>query len=51
MLAAAVLRVAPDFKGPLTPEVSVKMVLEVINRWTVADTGAFVSQHGNKQWL
>ena len=42
---------APGFKGPLTPAQSVKMQLEVIYRWTVEDTGAFVSQHGNKEWV
>ncbi|KAJ7361115.1 hypothetical protein DFH08DRAFT_911004 [Mycena albidolilacea] len=33
-------RFAPDFKGPITPEKSVKMQLEVINRWTVEESGA-----------
>ncbi|KAK7044895.1 NAD(P)-binding protein [Favolaschia claudopus] len=42
---------APDFEGPITPEQSVKMMLEVIHRWTVDRTGAFVSQHGTKKWL
>ncbi|KAF7335601.1 NAD(P)-binding protein [Mycena venus] len=41
----------PDFKGPITPEESVNKCLEVFNRWTVEETGAFVSHHGNKQWL
>lgn len=44
-------KVAPDFKGPITPEQSVKMQLEVLNRWTVENTGAFVSHFGTKQWL
>jgi len=51
MLSKAVAKVAPDFKGPISPEESVKMQLEVFNRWTVEDTGAFVSHYGNKQWL
>ncbi|KAJ7691584.1 hypothetical protein B0H17DRAFT_1062961 [Mycena rosella] len=51
MLGKAIAKIAPDFKGPITPEESVKMQLEVINRWTVKDTGAFVSHFGNKQWL
>ncbi|KAJ7158231.1 hypothetical protein C8R43DRAFT_1124847 [Mycena crocata] len=41
----------PHFKGPISPEESVKLQLEVIYKWKVEDTGAFVSQHGNKQWL
>lgn len=41
----------PDFMGPITPEVSVRMQLEVINRSTVNDTGAFISHKGNKEWL
>ncbi|KAJ6452534.1 hypothetical protein C8R47DRAFT_264843 [Mycena vitilis] len=52
-LAEAIAKVAPpDFKGPISPEQSVKMQLEVFNRWTVAETGAFVSHFGNRnQWL
>lgn len=42
---------APNFEGPITPEKSVSMMFDVINRWTVEDTGAFVSHYGNKQWL
>ncbi|PSS32090.1 hypothetical protein PHLCEN_2v2131 [Hermanssonia centrifuga] len=42
----------PDWDGkPITPETSVKMMLEVINRWEPKDSGAFVSHYGNKQWL
>ncbi|KAJ3553501.1 hypothetical protein NM688_g3573 [Phlebia brevispora] len=41
----------PHWTGPITPEVSVKMMLEVVERWDVKDSGAFVSHHGNKQWL
>jgi NAD(P)-dependent dehydrogenase (short-subunit alcohol dehydrogenase family) len=51
MYRSALAQVAPDFKGSITPRASVEMMLEVINRWTVGDTGAFVSQHGNKEWL
>jgi len=43
---------APDFKGPISPERSVEMCLEVIGRATVEkDGGGFVSHFGNKQWL
>ncbi|KAJ6461999.1 hypothetical protein C8R47DRAFT_1058235 [Mycena vitilis] len=52
MLGPAFLKLAPDFKGPISPEESVKMQLEVFNRWPVAETGAFVSHFGNReQWL
>ncbi|KAK7057761.1 NAD(P)-binding protein, partial [Favolaschia claudopus] len=34
MLAAAIAKYAPDYKGLISPEVSVKMQLEVIGRWT-----------------
>ncbi|KAF7347284.1 NAD(P)-binding protein [Mycena venus] len=51
MLSKGIPKVAPHFKGPITPEESVKMQLEVFNRWTVEETGAFVSHFGNKQWL
>ena len=43
---------APDFKGPITTEESVKMCLKVIDGATVQTYGgAFVSHLGNKQWL
>jgi NAD(P)-dependent dehydrogenase (short-subunit alcohol dehydrogenase family) len=41
----------PDFRGPITPETSVQMQLEVINRVTIDDSGAFISHKGNKEWL
>ncbi|KAJ7187412.1 hypothetical protein C8R46DRAFT_1059686 [Mycena filopes] len=50
-IGKAILKVAPDFKAPISPEESVRLQLEVINRWTVEDTGAFVSQKGNKEWV
>ncbi|KAG2138714.1 uncharacterized protein EDB93DRAFT_714406 [Suillus bovinus] len=43
--------VYPDFTGPIMPETSVRMQLEVINRMTIDDTGAFISHKGNKEWL
>ncbi|KAF8194285.1 hypothetical protein K438DRAFT_1719617 [Mycena galopus ATCC 62051] len=51
MMGPVLAKIAPDFKGPITPEESVKMQLEVLNRWTVEETGAFVSHFGNKQWV
>jgi len=44
-------KLSPDFTGPITPETSVRMQLEVINLITVNDTGAFLSHKGNKEWL
>jgi hypothetical protein len=42
----------PDWSGmPITPQESVKLMLEVIEKVTSANTGGFVSQFGNKQWL
>ncbi|KAJ7625302.1 hypothetical protein DFH06DRAFT_742295 [Mycena polygramma] len=50
-LAEGIRKVAqPDFKGPMSPEESVKMQLEVFNRWNVEDTGAFVSHYGLRHW-
>jgi len=44
--------ITPSFEGPITPEKSVSMVIEVIDKWVVEDTGAFVSHYGNNhQWL
>jgi len=51
MLSKGVAKAAPDFKGRITPEESVKMQLEVLNRWTVEETGAFVSHFGTKKML
>ncbi|KAF8204483.1 hypothetical protein K438DRAFT_1580049 [Mycena galopus ATCC 62051] len=51
MLLEAGLKFDPDFKGPITVQESVKMQLEVIDRWTVEQSGAFVSHFGNKQWI
>ncbi|KAM0511803.1 hypothetical protein ACHAPE_009479 [Trichoderma viride] len=44
---------APNFTGPVTPEVSVKQVLSVINKANIesGDSGSFVSHLGNKKWL
>jgi len=43
---------APDWKGPISAEESVKLQYDVVQKATVeAYGGSFVSQHGNKQWL
>lgn len=50
---AKFMKAAPDWKGPITPEESVKAVLSVIEKASVenGDAGTFVSHFGNKQWL
>ena len=44
---------APHFKGPISPEESVKLMLSVIDKASVAggDGGSFVSHLGTKQWI
>ena len=43
---------APQFQGPISPEESVRMLLDVIGKATVEkDGGEFLSHFGNKQWL
>ncbi|GJJ12966.1 hypothetical protein Clacol_007213 [Clathrus columnatus] len=44
-------KIKPTFEGAISPEESVKAQLAVIDRLTVKDTGAFLSHHGNKEWL
>ena len=51
-MGAAFATYAPHFTGPITPEQSVRMVDDVIDKATVETMGgAFVSHFGNKQWL
>lgn len=44
---------APHFKGPMSPEESVKAVTSVFEKASVAngDGGSFVSHFGTKQWI
>lgn len=47
------MKAYPDWRGPITPEESIKAMMKVIDR-AEADNefaGAFVSHYGNKQWL
>ncbi len=46
-------RYAPYWTGPATADTAVQSVLSVIDRASVrtGDSGSFVSQYGNKQWL
>jgi len=49
---AMLQKVSPHWNGqPLTPEQSVELMLGVIERVTIKDSGAFISQHGNKEWM
>ena len=51
-MVAAFKKQAPHWDGlPITPETSVKMMRELIEKCSPADTGAFISHFGNKQWL
>lgn len=46
------LKKVPDFKGRISPQESVEMVMKVVDSWTVEDSGAFVSHFGNREkWL
>jgi len=52
-LPAKFAKYAPHFRGPITPEESVKAVMNVVANASIekGDGGAFVSHFGNKQWL
>jgi hypothetical protein len=46
------MQYAPDFKGPITTEESINLMLDVINNATIEKNGGdAISQYGNKQWL
>ena len=44
---------APHFRGPMTPEESVRQVISVYEKASLAngDGGSFVSHLGTKQWI
>jgi len=43
---------APNWNGqPMAAKESVELMLKVVDRFTAADSGAFVSYFGNKEWL
>ncbi|KAH9932726.1 short-chain dehydrogenases/reductase [Epithele typhae] len=51
-LTATFKKVAPGFDGnPRTPAVAVSMVLDVLNRSGPEQSGSFLSQYGNKEWV
>jgi len=49
--AACFQKVYPDWKGPIDPPESVGLMLGVLGKVTPADSGKFLSHHGNRQWL
>jgi hypothetical protein len=53
ILIAKFAAYAPHFQRPLTPEESVKAVVDVIEKSSIEGGagGAFISHLGNKQWL
>ncbi|KZT75055.1 NAD(P)-binding protein [Daedalea quercina L-15889] len=52
LLTKLLKKVYPNWSGkPLEPEESVRLQLEILERATIKDSGAFVSHHGNKQWV
>ncbi|KZV87733.1 NAD(P)-binding protein [Exidia glandulosa HHB12029] len=48
---AGIVKVAPHFKGPIQPSESVELMLGVLDRTTVEQSGAFLSHFGNRQWV
>ncbi|RYP14781.1 hypothetical protein DL765_006137 [Monosporascus sp. GIB2] len=48
-----VVAYAPNFSGPSSPEEAARRVLSVVHdaKFEVGDSGSFVSQFGNKQWV
>lgn len=52
-ISAKFQQYAPHWKGPITPEESVKRIISVYEKASVAngDGGSFVSHLGTKQWL
>ena len=44
-------KVAPHWKGPLSPLESVELQMKVIDNLTIEDSGKFLSHWGNKNWL
>jgi hypothetical protein len=47
---SSVRAMLPDW-NPLTPAESVKLLIQVVDNITLVDTGAFLSHHGDKNWL
>jgi len=48
---AGAQKLYPHFQRPHSVDYSVEKQLEVIDRWTLEQSGAYVSHKGNKSWL
>lgn len=44
-------KVIPDIKGRITPEESIRQVLDVIENLTTEQTGFMISHHGDENWF
>jgi len=44
-------KIQPDVKGPITPEESVKLQLDVIDKLDASRSGMLLSHHGNDTWF
>jgi hypothetical protein len=52
VMFARMMQKYPEWKGPITPEESVKRSLNVVNNCKVEQSGQFLSYWGNTtQWL
>jgi hypothetical protein len=52
-LAAKLIEYEPEWKGPITPEQSVKHILSVVEKNTTetGNAGDVISHLGNKKWI
>lgn len=50
-VAAQFAKFAPNFAGPIEPSESVAAMLAVLDGATPADSGKFLSHHGDRNWL
>ncbi|KZV96957.1 NAD(P)-binding protein [Exidia glandulosa HHB12029] len=50
-MVTAFQKVAPHFTGPITPTESVNLMLGVLDRTTIEESGSFVSHLGTRDWL
>jgi hypothetical protein len=51
MMLSQFQKVKPDLAGPITPQDSVRMQLEVIKGLDEKMSGTFVSHHGDQNWF
>jgi len=50
-MGARFKKAVPSWTGPITPTVSVEMMLDVFDKAGPEMSGKFISHHGNKEWL